>query len=337
MEPVHRVRELRDGFGRIHDDLRISVTDRCNLRCSYCMPEEPEWFPHSEILSFEETLRIARMAAGLGVRRLRLTGGEPLVRRDLPRLVGMLADVPGIDDLSLTTNAVLLEGLAAALAEAGLRRINVSLDTLRPERYTELTRRNCLDRVLRGIDAAVEAGLTPIKVNTVLLRGVNDDEVEQLVGHARAHGWELRFIEFMPLENGGTWNPSRVVSGEEVRRRVDRLWPIEPDPFADPHAPATRFDFVDGSGSIAFIDSVTRPFCASCSRLRLTSDGRIYVCLYSRNGVDLKTPMREGLTDPDLERMLVRAVEGKGRGGALEILERRAPLPLERTMHQIGG
>jgi cyclic pyranopterin phosphate synthase len=337
MESPHQVRELRDGFGRVHDDLRISVTDRCNLRCNYCMPEEPEWFPHAEILRFEETLRIVGVMTGLGVRRLRLTGGEPLVRRNLPQLVRMLAGVPGIEDLSLTTNAVLLEGIAATLAEAGLRRINVSLDTLRRERYAELTRRDVLDRVLRGIDAAIAADLTPVKVNTVLLRGVNDDEVEELVGHARSHGWELRFIEFMPLENGGSWNPSRVVSGEEVRRRVDRLWPIEPDPHGDPHAPATSYDFVDGSGSIAFIDSVTRPFCASCSRLRLTSDGKIYTCLYGRSTVDLKKAMREGVTDATLERMLLRAVEGKGRGGALEILERRAALPLERTMHQIGG
>jgi cyclic pyranopterin phosphate synthase len=315
MESPHQVRELRDGFGRVHDDLRISVTDRCNLRCNYCMPEEPEWFPHAEILRFEETLRIVGVMTGLGVRRLRL----------------------GIEDLSLTTNAVLLEGIAATLAEAGLRRINVSLDTLRRERYAELTRRDVLDRVLRGIDAAIAADLTPVKVNTVLLRGVNDDEVEELVGHARSHGWELRFIEFMPLENGGSWNPSRVVSGEEVRRRVDRLWPIEPDPHGDPHAPATSYDFVDGSGSIAFIDSVTRPFCASCSRLRLTSDGKIYTCLYGRSTVDLKKAMREGVTDATLERMLLRAVEGKGRGGALETLERRAALPLERTMHQIGG
>lgn len=328
---------LQDRFGRIHDDLRISVTDRCNLRCTYCMPEEPVWFPHEEILSYEEIVRLVRVAIRRGVRKLRLTGGEPLIRRDLPLLVRMLATEPGVEDLSLTTNGLLLDKLATRLAEAGLTRVNVSLDTLSAERYEKLTRRNVLQRVLVGLEAARDAGLAPIKVNTVLVRGVNDDEVETLVSHAREHEWELRFIEVMPLANGSTWEPSQVVSGEELRRRIDRRWPIEPEPRRDAHAPATRYRFRDGKGTVGFIDSVTRPFCASCSRLRLTSDGQLRVCLYDDREVDLKKALRAGATDAELERLMVEAVRGKGRGGALEILERQAAIPLQRTMHQIGG
>jgi cyclic pyranopterin phosphate synthase len=271
------------------------------------------------------------------VRKLRLTGGEPLLRRDMPLLLRMLKEQPGVEDLSLTTNGLLLGTMASRLADAGLRRVNVSLDTLRPDRYRALTRKDQLGRVLDGLQRAVSAGLRPVKVNTVLMRGVNEDEVEPLAGHARDHGWEVRFIEFMPLENGRTWDRSQVVSGDEVRRRIHAQWPIEPDPQRDPRAPATRYVFRDGKGSVGFIDSVTQPFCANCSRLRLTSDGKLRVCLYDQRETDLKTPMRSGASDGELERMMVDAVSGKGRGGALDVLERRAGLPLERTMHQIGG
>jgi len=328
---------LRDNFGRIHDDLRISVTDRCNLRCSYCMPVEPVWFPRSEILSFEELARVARIAVRRGVRRVRLTGGEPLVRRDLPVLVGLLADVPGIDDLSLTTNGVLLEAQAEALAAAGLRRVNVSLDSLDRGRYEQITRRDGLAAVLRGLAAARAAGLAPLKVNTVLLRGVNDDEVETLAGSAREHGWELRFIEYMPLSNGEGWDLARVVRGDEVRRRIDHRWPLEPDPGADAQAPASGWRYRDGAGRVGFIDSVSRPFCATCGRLRLTADGVLTNCLYDTRETDLKSLLRAGASDAEIERRIEQAVRAKGRGGALEILERQAPLPLVRTMHQIGG
>ena len=331
------LRSLQDGFGRVHDDLRISVTDRCNLRCTYCMPEEPVWFPHGEILSFEEIVRLVRVAVVRGVRKLRLTGGEPLIRRDLPVLVRMLSSEPGVEDLSLTTNGLLLDTLASRLADAGLTRVNVSLDTLLAERYRALTRRDVLQRVLVGLEVAREVGLAPIKVNTVLLRDVNDDEAETLVSHAREHEWELRFIEFMPLENGKTWELSRVVPGEELRRRIDSRWPIEPDPQRDPHAPATRYVFRDGKGAVGFIDSVTRPFCSSCSRLRLTADGKLRVCLYDDREADLKAALRAGATDADIERLMVDALLTKGRGGALEILEQQAAIPLKRTMHQIGG
>jgi cyclic pyranopterin phosphate synthase len=301
------------------------------------MPTDPTWFPRDWILSYEEILRIVRIATLHGVKKVRLTGGEPLVRRDLPELIGMLGELAAIEDLSLTTNGLLLEAMADALKNAGLRRVNVSLDTLEPVRFARMTRRDALGRALDGVAAAMAAGLTPMKVNTVILRGENDDEVEHLVGHAREHGWELRFIEFMPLENGGTWDLSRVVSGAEVRSRIEKRWPLEPEADGDPHAPATRFRFRDGKGSVGFVNSVTEPFCGTCSRLRLTADGHFRVCLYDLHEVDLKTPLRGGATDEELARLMLDAVRAKGRGGALEILERKSALPLPRTMHQIGG
>jgi len=326
-----------DRFGRIHDELRISVTDRCNLRCTYCMPEEPTWFPRAEILSYEEIVKIVRILERRGVRRFRVTGGEPLLRRDLPRLIGMLAATPGVEELSLTTNGLLLEKLARDLVAAGLQRINVSLDTLEPQRFRALTRRDGLDRVLRGIDLVGELGLRPVKVNTVLLKDVNDDEILTLTAAARERGWELRFIEFMPLDNDGSWDPSRVVSGEEVRRRIESRWALEPDPDADPRAPATRFLFADGRGAVGFINSVTMPFCSTCSRLRLTADGKLTTCIYAAEELDLKTPLRAGVGSEAIERLVEEAVTRKGRGGALDIRDTRSALPLTRTMHQIGG
>ncbi len=328
---------LADRFGRIHDDLRVSVTDRCNLRCSYCMPAEPVWFDRREILSYEEIERVARILTGAGVRRIRVTGGEPLVRRDVEALVGRLAALPGVEDLSLTTNGVLLAGAAEGLAAAGLRRVNVSLDTLRPDRFAALTGRDALRAVRDGLEAAASAGLGPVKINAVLLRGVNDDEAVDLAGFARERGYELRFIEFMPLENDGTWDPSRVVAGEEIRRSVGARWPLVPDPEGDPRAPATRFLYADGGGALGFIDSVTRPFCGPCGRLRRTSDGRLRVCLYDPAETDIKGPLRAGASDDEILARVRTALAGTGRGGALEILERGASLPRTRTMHQIGG
>ena len=328
---------FRDGFGRDHDELRISVTDRCNLRCTYCMPEEPVWFRREEILSYEEIMRLAKMFVRRGVAKFRITGGEPLLRRGLTGLIRMLAGTPGVEEISLTTNGLLLEKLASELAEAGLQRVNVSLDTLKPERFRALTRRDGLDRVLRGLATAHDVGLRPVKINTVLLRGINDDEITSLAATARDSGWELRFIEFMPLANGGTWDPSRVVSGPEVRRRIESRWPLREDPDGDPRAPATRFRFVDGAGTVGFINSVTAPFCAGCSRMRLTADGHFTTCLYATDELDLKTPLRAGLDDHELEGLVERAVARKGRGGALDILEGQQAIPLTRTMHQIGG
>ena len=330
-------RVFQDRFGRIHDDLRISVTDRCNLRCSYCMPVEPTWFPRADILSYEEITRVVRLATTAGVRKVRVTGGEPLVRRDLDRLIANLARVPDLEDISLTTNGVLLADAVGALRAAGLRRVNVSLDTLDPARFRRLTGRDDLPRVLRGLDAAVRGGFAPVKLNTVLLRGVNDDEAETLVETARQRGWEIRFIEFMPLENGGTWDLSSVVTGEELRTRIGRRWPIERDPEGDPRAPARRWRFVDGAGAVGFIDSVSRPFCGDCGRLRLTSDGKFRVCLYDDRETDLRAPLRTGESDARIVERMAAALNDKGRGGAIEIVERRCALPLRRTMHQIGG
>jgi cyclic pyranopterin phosphate synthase len=301
------------------------------------MPEEPVWFPREAILTYEETARLASIAARRGVRKLRLTGGEPLVRRDIATLVVQLRRVEGIREISLTTNGLLLEAMAAELRDAGLDRINVSLDTLDRERFARLTRRDALDRVLAGLREAARVGLGPIKVNTVLVRGENDHEVEPLVSGAREHGWELRFIELMPLENGRSWERTRVVSGPEVRQRIEALWPLDPDGAADPHAPASRYRFRDGKGAVGFVDSVTRPFCSTCNRLRLTADGMLRVCLYDDREVDLKTPLRAGAADAELEGLMVTAVAGKGRGGAIDLLERRTAAPLRRTMHQIGG
>jgi len=328
---------LKDGFGRVHDDLRLSVTDRCNLRCAYCMPEDPVWFPRERMLSFEEIRRLVGILAAAGVRKVRLTGGEPLVRRDLPHLVRMLAGIPGIEDLSLTTNGVLLARHAPALAAAGLRRVNVSLDTLRPDRFARLTGRARLPEVLAGLDAAAEAGLGPIKLNAVLLRGENDDEAEALVELGRERGFEVRFIEVMPLDNHAAWDPSRVVSGAELRRRIGARWPIVPEIPADPSAPAAGYRFADGRGRVGFVDSVTRPFCGDCSRLRLTSDGRVRVCLYDDREVDVREPLRSGAGDADLLNLVRGALAAKGRGGALDLLQTRKAPVLVRTMHQIGG
>jgi cyclic pyranopterin phosphate synthase len=328
---------LTDGFGRVHDDLRLSVTDRCNLRCAYCMPEDPVWFPRERMLTFEEIRRVVAVLAGAGVRKVRLTGGEPLVRRGLPDLVRMLAGIPGIEDLSLTTNGVLLARQARPLAEAGLRRVNVSLDTLDAQRFARLTGRPRLPEVLEGLQAAAEAGLSPIKINAVLLRGVNDDEAEALVDLGRTRGCEVRFIEVMPLDNHAAWDLSRVVSGSELRRRIAARWPIVPELPNDPSAPAARYRFADGRGAVGFVDSVTRPFCGDCSRLRLTSDGHVRVCLYDDREVDLRGPLRAGAGDEALLALVRGALAAKGRGGAIDLLQtRKAPL-LVRTMHQIGG
>ena len=326
-----------DSFSRIHDDLRLSITDRCNLRCAYCMPHDPEWYPHGEILTFEEIVRIARVAIAEGVGKLRVTGGEPLVRRDVTTLIGSLAALPGLTDLSLTTNGVLLEPLAADLARAGLRRINVSLDTLDRARFTRMSGRDRLPEVLRGLDAAAAAGLGPIKINAVLLRGENENEAVDLVRFGRDHGHEVRFIEFMPLENDRSWDLRRVVSGAAARRSIAAEWPIVRDPAGDPHAPASRFLFEDGNGAVGFIDSVTSPFCGACSRIRLTSDGKFRVCLYDDEESDLRAALRGGETDAAVAARMRDAVARKGRGGALDILESKTAIPLARTMHQIGG
>lgn len=326
-----------DRFGRSHDDLRLSITDRCNLRCAYCMPHDPVWFPHGAILTYEELVRLARIAIDHGIRKVRVTGGEPLVRRDVAILIAKLSELPELTDLSLTTNGVLLEPLARELAGAGLRRLNVSLDTLDRERFAAMTGRDRLPEVLAGLQAASDAGLAPIKINSVLLRGQNEDEAVALAAFGRDHGYEVRFIECMPLANDRSWDVARVVTGASVREAIGARWPIVRDPSEDPHAPACRFLYEDGRGAVGFIDSVTAPFCAACSRLRLTSDGKFRVCLYDDRETDLREALRGGASDAAIAALMHEAVAGKGRGGAVDILESRSAIPLARTMHQIGG
>ena len=328
---------LIDSFGRVHDDLRLSITDRCNLRCTYCMPEDPVWFDRAALLTYEEMTRVARIAVGEGVRKIRVTGGEPLVRRDVTTLITALAAIPGVQDLSLTTNGVLLGSMAAALASAGLMRLNVSLDTLDRRRFEALTGRDRLRDVLSGLTAARAAGIAPIKINAVLLRGRNEGDAVPLAAFGRDEGYEVRFIECMPLGNGEAWDPTSVVTGASIRAAIGARWPIVRDPAEDPHAPASRFLYEDGAGAVGFIDSVSAPFCADCSRLRVTSDGKVRVCLYDDRETDLRAALRGGAGDEEVARLLHGALRQKGRGGALDILASQEALPLARTMHQIGG
>jgi cyclic pyranopterin phosphate synthase len=285
--------------------VRISVTDRCNFRCRYCMPAEGlPWLERAELLSFEEITRLVGILAGAGVDEVRVTGGEPLVRRDLPRLVGMLAAVPGVRDLSLTTNGVLLDRLAAPLVESGLRRINISLDSLSHVRFAEITRRDALDRVLRGIAAAERfPELRPIKINVVAIRGFTEREIPAFAALARRRSLVVRFIEFMPLDADRAWSEDSVLTGEEIRAQIERRWPLEPVP-SKPSSTAKRYRFTDGGGEIGFVNPVSEPFCSNCDRIRLTADGQLRTCLFSRGETDLRVPLRGGADDDELETLL---------------------------------
>jgi len=326
---------LVDRFGRTHTEVRISVTDRCNVRCRYCMPEQGVAFrSHDEILRFEEIERFVRAAALLGVRKVRLTGGEPLVRKHVTRLVEMLARVPGIDDLAMTTNATLLPLHAAALKKAGLGRVNVSLDTLDRDKYRHITRRDELPNALEGLRAARQVGLHPIKLNALAIRRFSEDEVVPLARFAWQHGFELRFIEFMPLDGGGTWEPEQVLSGDDTLAILaEAFGPWEPLPRHDPHAPAERYR-MPGGGTVGLIRSLTRHFCAGCSRLRLTADGRLRNCLFSPEDWDLRAALRDGATDRQLAGLIVQAVAAKQ--GARGTPDGQVCRP-GHAMHQIGG
>ena len=325
-------RPLVDSYGRVHRDLRISVTDRCNFRCTYCMPEEGmTWLPREEVLTFEELERVARVLVERhGITSIRLTGGEPTVRAHLPVLVGKLAALPV--DLALTTNGATLRTVAGALADAGLRRVNVSLDSLRPERFTELTRRDELYNVLDGIDAAVEAGLTPVKVNVVIVRGVNDDEIVDLARFGRERGVTVRFIEFMPLDGGDAWHNDQVVPQTEIVECIDAVFPLEAVPRGS--EPAERFRYTDGGGEVGVIPSVTRPFCAQCDRIRLTADGQLRNCLFSLEDHDLRGLLRSGASDDDVSDAIEACVGAKWAGHAINQVQFVRP---RRSMSQIGG
>ncbi len=300
---------LRDGHGRLIGDLRVSVTDRCNFRCQYCMPAEGlPWLDRDEILRYEEIARLVGIFTGMGVGDVRLTGGEPLVRRDFPKLVSMLKALPRLHELSVTTNGFLLERDAAALVAAGVDRFNVSVDSLQRDRFFELTRRDALPQVLRGLE--VLGGFPeahPIKINAVAIRGFTEDEVLPFAELARRTPYEVRFIEFMPLDADHAWSPDQVLTGAEIRAAIHAAYPLEPTP-REPSATARVYRFADGHGRIGFINPVSEPFCADCNRVRLTADGRLRTCLFSLNETDLRTPLRSGAEDRELEEIIRAAV-----------------------------
>jgi cyclic pyranopterin phosphate synthase len=326
---------LIDSFGRVHDNLRISVTDRCNIRCFYCMPEsEVRFEKRSEILSFEEIERFARIAAGLGVNKLRVTGGEPLVRRDLPVLIRSLASIPGIRDLALTTNGVLLPDLAAPLYDAGLRRLNVHLDTLDRARFEQITRRDDLPKVLAGLTRAKELGFR-IKLNAVAVKNLVEPDIVPLARFAREHGFEVRYIEFMPLDAQGLWGRSRVLLADEMIDMLSReIAPLVPVPDPDPRVPATEYAFADGGGTVGFIASVSRPFCLNCNRLRLTADGKVRYCLFAIEEDDVKSLLRSCAPDEEIAALVRRNVAGKWLGHEINSTKFVAP---PRPMYSIGG
>jgi cyclic pyranopterin phosphate synthase len=327
---------LIDSFGRLHDSLRISVTDRCNIRCFYCMPEEAvEFAPRQEILTFEEIERFVRVAATLGVNKLRLTGGEPLLRRDLPRLIERLASVPGIKDLALTTNAVLLQQHAQALHDAGLRRLNIHLDTLDRERFKQITRRDDLPRVLAGIEAAVRVGFERIKFNVVAVKGLVEPDIVPLARYCRERGFEPRFIEFMPLDSQSLWDRRKVLTADEMIAMISgEIAPLVEVPDRDPRAPATEFAYADGGGRVGFIASVSKPFCLNCNRIRLTSDGKIRYCLFAIEETDVKDLLRSGASDEAIAAAIRQNISEKWLGHEINSAKF---VPPPRPMYSIGG
>jgi GTP 3',8-cyclase len=326
---------LEDAHGRLLGDLRVSVTDRCNFRCRYCMPAEGmPWIPREEILGFEEIERLVRLFVGMGVRDVRLTGGEPLVRREFPALVERLAAIEGIEDLSLTTNGYLLAEQARDLVEAGIGRVNVSIDSLARGRFFEVTRRDALDRVLAGLDAiAAFPQIWPVKVNAVPMPGFGAEEVRRFCALARRRRFQVRFIEFMPLDGDRAWRADDVLSGAEVRAMVEAQYPLRELP-RERHATARVFAFADGAGEIGFVNPVTEPFCADCNRIRLTADGKLRTCLFSRHETDLRGPLREGASEAELERTIREAVWRKELKHRINEPGFRPPA---RTMSAIGG
>ena len=326
---------LIDGHGRRIGDVRVSVTDRCNFRCQYCMPADGlPWLERDAVLTFEEITRVVGLLAEMGVHDLRLTGGEPLVRRDFPRLAAMLARLPGIEDLSVTTNGFLLDRDAAALVDAGVQRFNVSIDSLQRDRFFEMTRRDALPRVLRGLQAlAAFPQAHPIKVNAVAMRGFTEDEVLPFARFAREHPYEVRFIEFMPLDADHAWTPESVLRGEEIRAIIETEFPLEPEP-REPSATARVYRFADGQGRIGFINPVSEPFCGDCNRIRITAEGRLRTCLFSMGETDLRTPLRAGADDDDLERLIRDAV---WRKELKHHVSEPGFIQPARTMSAIGG
>ena len=324
---------LVDGFGRVHRDLRIAITDRCNFRCTYCMPAEGlDWMAREDLLTYEELTRVARVCVErFGFDGIRLTGGEPTVRANLPVLIEQLSSL-GVD-LALTTNGTSLPGIAPDLVEAGLKRINISLDSLKADRFEQITRRDDLGRVLDGIDAAIAAGLAPVKINCVVMRGVNDDEIVDFADFGRERGVTVRFIEFMPLDAQGEWTNEQVVTKAEIVAAIGAVHPIEPV-SERASEPAARWRYVDGRGEFGVIPSVTEAFCDSCDRVRLTADGMLRHCLFATRELDLRALLRGGATDDDLAAAITAEVGAKWAGHQINQVHFIRP---SRSMSQIGG
>ncbi len=327
---------LVDSYGRVHKDLRVSVTDRCSLRCTYCMPEQGvPWLPRDTMLSTPEIVRLAGVAVDLGIEEIRLTGGEPLLRRDLVDVVAGLAALDPAPEISMTTNGVGLAKNAQALKDAGLTRVNVSLDTLRRETFIELAKRDRLKDTLEGIEAAAAAGLTPVKINTVLMRGVNDDEAVDLLRFALDHGYQLRFIEQMPLDAQHQWDRSQMIVGEEILAMLRTAFDLEAEPEeARGNAPAERFYVDGGPATVGVIASVTMPFCGSCDRVRLTADGMVRNCLFATGETDLRTPLRDGADDDALADLFRASIGAKLPGHGIN---EPGFLQPPRPMSRIGG
>lgn len=329
---------LIDSFGRLHNNLRISVTDRCNIRCFYCMPaDDVQFMEKSELLSFEEIERFVRIAVPLGINKLRLTGGEPLVRRDLEKLVAKLASIPGIQDIGLTTNGILLADQAKPLFDAGLRRINISLDALTPEKFKKFTRREGFHQVIEGIKAAQAAGFDPVKINAVSVRGLTEEEIVPFGHFARETGVEVRFIEYMPLDADSRWERDKVLFASEIIETLSSsIMPLKPmDGEGNVHGgPAEDYEFADGVGRIGFIASVSQPFCMSCNRIRLTADGKLRNCLFSLEETDVRSLLRGGADETEIVSAIRANIASKGEGHEINTARFIQP---SRPMNSIGG
>lgn len=327
---------MNDPYGRKIDYLRISVTDRCNLRCFYCMPSEGvQPLKHKDILTYDEIVRIVSIAAPVGIRKVRITGGEPLARKNISSLIKSLKAISGIENLSLTTNGVLLEEYADELAAAGLDRVNVSLDSLNPERYAEITRGGSLDAVLRGIEKAEKAGLKPVRINMVPIRGFNEGEIEEFAKITLRKSYQVRFIEFMPIGAGDLWSKEKCIPVSEIKSVIEKVGHLTPVKIRR-SGPARYFRFENALGVVGFINAVTHQFCGECNRLRLTSDGKLRPCLFSETEIDLKTPIRNGASDEEIKRLINLAIEVKPEGHSIGCNPESAFMKL-KPMSKIGG
>lgn len=326
---------LVDNFNRHIVNLRVSVTDRCNFRCTYCMPADGiNFYDHPEILTFDEVERVARIAVSLGIKKIRLTGGEPLLRKDLPLLINRLVKIEGLKDIGLTTNGFRLKELAEDLYKAGLKRINVSLDTLKPEKFAAITRRDAFATVVEGLEEAERRGFNPIRVNVVVIRGFTDGEIIDFAALARRKPYQVRFIEFMPLDGDNTWSRYKFIPGREIINMIDSVYGLEPITNGPDPEPATRYRFVDKKGEVGIIPTVSEPFCSNCNRIRLTADGNLRTCLFSTKETDLRTLLRNGYTDSDIAEIIISAVRDKEPGHLINTDSFVRP---SRIMSQIGG